>query len=400
MSDKLVFPAKPNEAYRVHTSDRLTYRRCRRLFVFSANVLGAMGLEPLSWQKDLWLGTGVHKALELWYRNDTYPSFTPAEYFKAWRKEWESKPGVVTARSEWDEDTRAEYQHYCNLGNSMLTHYLRYANETDNHVDRGFDIVETEVKFSTPILDPNGDAVYVDWPCPNKGMCQDHEEFRPHYIALPAVYEGRFDGIVRDRLGRYWILEHKTFKVYDERKMFNDDQSGSYLWAARRIYGYKFAGILYNVLLKKTPVIPPVVYKGTKKERLSTDVRGVLRMTTPYLYRQAIVDAGYDEADYAEQLEMLDDWGWSNFFKRTYIERNPNEINEVGLRIYYETMEMSNTNTMFYPNPDGMRCPWCSFRVPCMALSGGDDFAEILRENYRKRESTDVDIFETEFMPE
>jgi hypothetical protein len=375
-----------------------------------------MGLEPLSWQKDLWLGTGAHYALEHWYRSGkdyaenspmSSAHVTPAEWFKQWRDEWEAKPGVIEARSLWSEDDRAEYQHYCNLGNSFLTQYLRYAADVDKREDIGFDIVETEVKFSTPILNPQGSPVYVERLCAGSRtqdngprMCPDHGVYGDHHILLPAVYEGRFDGIVRDRLGRYWILEHKTFKTYDERKMFNDDQSGSYLWAARRIYGYQFAGILYNVLLKKIPVIPPKVYVGTKKERLSTDMRGVLRMTTPYLYRQAIADNGYAESDYAEQLALLDEWGWSNFFKRTYVERNPNEITEVGLRIFYETIEMSSPDTMFYPNPDGMRCPWCSFRIPCMAMSSGDDWREILTENYKHRESTDVDIFDVEYMPE
>jgi hypothetical protein len=229
MSDKLVFPAKPNEAYRVHTSDRLTYRRCRRLFVFSANVMGAMGLEPLSWQKDLWLGTGVHKALELWYRNDTYPAFTAAEYFKAWRDEWESKPGVVTARSEWDEDTRAQYQHYCNLGNSMLTHYLRYADETDNHVDQA-----ASTSWKPKSSSPRPSSIRWDnrstWTgrAPTRTCAGIMKSFAPTTRACPPSTKVDSTGSCATDLGRYWILEHKTFKTYDERKMFNDDQSGSY----------------------------------------------------------------------------------------------------------------------------------------------------------------------------
>jgi hypothetical protein len=428
MTDVPIFRAKPNELYRIHTSDRLTYRKCRRLFVFSANVDGALGMEPIAWNRHLWLGTGVHKALELWYRHVDFPRpvpatpegyedgflgeaptqfvDTPAARFKDWRDWWEALPHIKKMMLAWDEDTRAEYKNFCNLGHSMLTHYYDYANEADNDGRRGFDIVETEVKFSVPIRDERGEPVFVLRPCAwgsavkSDDACPDHGVKRPHLINTPAVYEGRFDGIVRDRTGRYWVLEHKTFKVYDERKMFNDDQSGSYLWAAQRIYGYKFAGVLYNVLMKKIPLVPPKVYVGKKNEGLSRDVRNVLKSTTSKLYRRAIADNDYEESHYSDELSLLDEWGWTNFFKRTWTERNAHEIEEVGLRILYETLEMANPETKMYPNPDGMRCPWCPFRVPCLMVSSGDDWREVLDENYRRRESTDVDLLDTEYMPE
>lgn len=364
--------------YRVHTHDRVGFRQCRRRWVFSSNMLGCMGLESKTWNKHFWLGTGFHLAMELYYRDGAIPS----EVFAKYADDWEAKNAEMI--DEWDADTKAVYLETRHLGYGICDHYVYFAEEQDpidflDMDNKGFEVIETEQEFSVPVRDEDGEILLVL-------VLDEDGVWRWH----PVYYEGRFDGIIRDKFGLLWILEHKTAGQLNDLKLANDDQVGSYIWAARDIYGYDLAGSLYNVAMKKTPIIPPPL---SKKPALSQS-ENVLKGTTTRLYLAAIEDHGYNVEDYAESLATLKEYGWHYFFRRRWIKRSAAEISEIGLRIAWEVREMASPTMVPYPNPNGMVCPWCPFRAVCLQLSDGADWEDTLAQNFQKRTSTDVDFLE------
>lgn len=364
--------------YRVHTSDRSVYRQCRRKWAWCSNQTGCLGLEPKTWNQHFWLGTGFHQALEFHYARGE----TPSTVFSAYADEWEATHKELT--KNWDADEWDLYRSVRSLGYGICEHYLEFAQEQDsiNELDpssHGFEIVTTEQKFSVPIRDEDGKQLLVL-------ILDDDGVWRYH----PANYEGRFDGIIRDKYGLLWIFEHKTAKSIYETKLTNDDQVGSYIWAARWIYGFDIVGALYNVALKKTPVVPPVLKNG----RFLSQSEVLLKGTTKRVYLDAIDKNGFDIADYEGTLAVLETYGWEYFFRRYWIKRSANEITEIGLRIAAEVREMTSPTMVAYPNPDALRCPFCSFRAPCLQLSDGADWKTTLKANYQKRVSTDVDVME------
>jgi hypothetical protein len=368
-----VEPARTPETplmYRVHTSDRAAFKTCRRRWIFSANTYGNMGLEPKSRYAPFWIGTGFHKALEYYYRDGR----VPAEVWDEYVAEWETQN--VDLMEGWDDVEQLDYETDKLLGNAMLRHYAEYAKDVDD-----FEVVETEVNFSVPVRRPNGEELYV------LRQFTDLRTGEPRRERMPAVYEGRLDGIVRDKYGLLWILEHKTARSYDERKLLNDEQVGSYIWACRYLYGYQIAGVLYNVAMKKVPVYPGLLANG---KALSKD-RKLLNSTTSRLYREELDRQGFDHEPYADFLTELDEKGWDAFFHRKQVKRNPTEITEIGLRIYYEVKEMTRSNMVPYPSPSPMNCPNCLFLQPCLAMGEGGDWRAVLDENYRKRASNAVD---------
>ena len=375
--------------YRVHTHDRIAFRQCRRRFIFGSNIEGAMGLETKKWKKALWMGTGIHKALEEYYRH----GHDPVEVFEQWRRDWEGRHESVFSR--FDEETRFDYADTVSLAKGMLRFYVEFASGNDD-----FEVVQTEVNFSVPIRDERGREILVQRPC-RPDECTVEGNHDTHSALIPAVYEGRFDGIIRVDSGPYrgyWLLEHKSYAAWRADYLINDDQVGSYIWAAKRIYGdYDFRGVLYNVLFKRMPIKPIQVQDKRGGMRLSKDKKNCLKMTTLAAYEAAIEEYGYKREDYAEELEFLEEQGLSQFFRREWVKRTPTEIEEIGLRIYYETLDMASPNMIPYPNPDSFRCGWCPFLEPCIAMSAGEDYLIMLEENYQKREPTDVP--ELEFMP-
>lgn len=378
-----------NNAFRVHTHDRLMYRGCRRKWKWGSNMIGCHGLETDQRISPLWLGSGVHYALQHLYHadpekrisRDALPGAMDA-YALDW---WKEHPET----SEWDIEENQRFQDDLTLGKAMLNMYKRISAEMDD-----FELIASEVPFQVPVRD-----FHTGEPLTYKCV---HSDGSWHMI--PVLYEGRIDGIVR-REGRLWLLEHKTFKSFDVRKLENDDQVSSYIWAAWLQYGWDIAGVIYNVLKKKTPVIPPVVYRGKKNEGISR-AKDVIESTTYDLYKFAIERGGYKVEDYASELARLQEYGWYFFFARETVRRTRAEILETGRRIYGEVREMMGHASLqvedvetIYPNPDQIRCSGCAFRSPCLALSSGDDYGTILRESYRRRTPTDIQREDVETMP-
>jgi hypothetical protein len=362
-------------ALHVHNTDLELYLRCRRRWRFQSNMEGCLGLEQEGRVSALWLGTGIHHALSIYYHPDTWMTKDLVLAFERWVDEWMGEHAEEV--EDWDKEQHDRLAEDRVLGIGMLANYPQWSREAD----RGLYPVATEQEFSVPLRRPDGTPLVVDI----AGL-------GPRRI----VIEGRRDAVVGDdETKSLWLVEDKTYKDFDERKLFNDLQVGTYLWSGLEQYGDRLKGCIYNVLKKRVPVVPSISYAGTPRAQVSY-AKETIANTTEALYRAQIERLGHDPRRYAEQLEDLRQRGTSNFWVRVKTDRNPREVREIGDRITVIAIEMCMllgtdiTSPRCYPNPDSIRCPSCAFRDPCEAMSRGDDWRMILEEGYRVRVSTDI----------
>lgn len=335
----------------VHTSDRKMFKRCRRKYQLASNI--ERGLQPKKPNSTLWLGLGVHHALEHWYASNC--SADLVELFTSWAKEEKARllkdPQVI----EVDEAA-------VELGTAMLSHYQDHWQKHDSENYRTY---KTEVMFSVPITNPDtGSKIMVTHP-------ETGEE-------IPATYDGRIDGIVIDKNDDYWILEHKTAKSFSDwpDKLPMDEQITSYIWAAETILDVPIKGVIYNGLYKAAPSIPPLLKNGTLSK--NKQIR-----TTGKVYRAEIEKHGLDVDDYGDFLQMLDLKG-NPFFKREYVMRSREEILMQQAQIFFEAKEMLGVEN-YYPNPT-RDCSWdCDFKEVCSIMQAKGDPEPYIDMMYEKR---------------
>ena len=106
-----------------------------------------------------------------------------------------------------------------------------------------FDVVATEQYFEVPLLYPGKGE---PWESNNTWFESGH------------TYNGEFDAVVRMKdSGKLYLLETKTesrsSKSNTPESWISRSQVGLYQWAAEKIYGEEFEGILLNVITRQSP---------------------------------------------------------------------------------------------------------------------------------------------------
>ena len=148
------------------------------------------------------------------------------------------------------------------------------------------------------------------------------------------MHVGTWDGVVRDKYGKLWLMEHKTASNFpSELDLRMNRQNRFYLLAAHQIFSEGVRGTVYNVIRKVNPrrAKTPVIFR-----RLVPCTKAELLATRDQLYRAA--------------NRMLTDE-------------------------YYD------------PNP-GFHCNWmCAYEQLCSCMQEGADFTENVELMYNKRET-------------
>ena len=150
-----------------HITDLSTWQWCQRKWWFTSRY--ALNLEPIRPQAALFLGSGVHYALEKCYQpgDVDYDALEPA--FSNWFDEGAKERGFVLGQDTDMDKLRT-------LGLGMVRHYAKWAPRQD-----GFDVIATE------------------------------QEFAVRMPGIIAPFAGRFDGVIRSHSpGRLWLHEFKT----------------------------------------------------------------------------------------------------------------------------------------------------------------------------------------------
>jgi putative RecB family exonuclease len=191
-------------------------------------------------------GSAIHTALAAYFtalRNiDPEPSLEElCDVFRgAWAENLDDGPPVLFGDDE-DADKLTD------LGMRMLEVFLKKA-------PLYRDVVEIEMPFSVELSDPETGEV------------------------LPRLV-GVFDAVVREREGRYAILEHKTAaKRWTEDKLAFDHQITAYSYAADQL-GLQNAQVVVHVLLKtKNPDL--VLYRPHRSDADRRDLIDIVRGIT------------------------------------------------------------------------------------------------------------------------
>jgi hypothetical protein len=337
--------------YRIRTSERTVFRRCRRLWAWQSPSRFNRSVDEVV--DHFWFGTGVHYALEDFHGWNKYGS--PEVAFLAY-----------VAATKATGKLPPTYLELTDMGVGLLQYYSTYWLRNRRPfkifwVD-GKPQVEVRFEIQLPILAPDGDSI---------------------------VYHGTIDGVAEDDDGQLWIVEYKTAKLFRTYHFDVDDQITSYCWAAYCIYDRPIAGVIYLQFKKKLPQYPRILANG----KISVD-KG--QGTTATMYRQAILDI-YGEVKNAppENVRFLnnlviDETEDSDLFiRRDFIERNEYQIGAQGEKILLEAADMVNPDLPLYPNPS-QQCGWqCPLQSVCVAMDDGSDFESLLGSLTVDREEED-----------
>lgn len=335
----------------IHTHDRILYKRCRRHWDFSSTI--RRGLEPSSTapNANLWLGSGVHFALEDFHGYNRFgdPMVALDAYYNAFSEE----------QLPMEADSLME------SGLKMLEYYLIWRKHRDDYTTLWVDgVPQVEVNFQI-VLDQVEDP---------KGR--------------PVLYRGTFDRVVRDVYGRLWLVDYKTARVIDTDKLETDPQISAYLWAGEMWYGEPIEGILYLQISKEPPVAPRRLTNGT----LSLDKR---QRTTHGLYRAELLGQyGHQSKFPSQYVEFLNELAGqetpegNRFIRMDLVRRNEAASASTYQHVLAEAREMLRLDLPIYPNFTRDCARDCSFRTACMCMEDGSDWQYILEAEFGKKGET------------
>jgi len=339
---------------RVHTSDRILYRRCRRRWNWGSPTRGfleAAGSPPAP----LWLGTGFHFSLEDFHGWNLWGD--PVAALDAYAQSF--KPDELP--EDWVENVE--------LGRSMLHYYsLWYPRRSEfdtlwlNDPVTGQPVPQVEVEFEIPLYDLWGSY---------------------HGVETEVYYVGAFDRVCVDAFGRLWITDYKTAKRIDTNKLETDPQITAYTWAGSKLYAEGLVeGVLYIQFAKQQSDAVTVLKDGNLSQNKQI-------ATTWALYREALIQRfGSVPPQYVNHLNYLatqENAEGDMFIKRSLVRRNAYSIAMEEAKIMAEVKEMIDTELPLYPSPDRDCFFMCPFREPCLAMDDGSDYQHLIDTMFQER---------------
>lgn len=343
------------DTLRFRTSERLTYRRCRRLWNWTAGSHGNL----VSGEPDyFWFGTGIHFSLEDYHGFNRYEH--PA---RAWLAYCMATAEMGVPYASDDE--------YRDLGQFMMQYYADYwlRNRPPLKTLWVDGVPQCEVRVVIPL------HIY------------DH-------LGRMAVYTATLDRVVVDDLGFIWIQEYKSFKAFRVSHLDVDDQVTSYCWAASHLYDAPVQGVVYTQFKKGFPNMPRLLSTG----KISTDAK---QGTTAILYRDALREQygpqhrwPSENIIFLNKLIELEQENSDQFIRRDAVYRNEFQIAAQGEKILMEVEEMLRPDLPLYPNPT-KDCSWqCPLMDVCLAVDDGSDWEGLLKAVTKVREpEEDEDIW-------
>lgn len=181
----------------IRTSDRSNFRRCKRKFNWSYLHRGNRTRKETV--TPLWLGTGMHFALEDFHGYHRFER--PSEAFDAYVAASRRVPGIILPQ-DWEESVE--------LMRGMLDYYLEWLEYRDPQITlevRG--VPQVEVRFQIPLpLDPS---------------------LLLRYGYDRAVYTGTIDRVILDEeFQRLWLVDYKSAKTVQTGHFETDPQITAY----------------------------------------------------------------------------------------------------------------------------------------------------------------------------
>lgn len=394
---------KQRLVHEVHTSERKSYRGCRRRWnwIFQEFYYPQVTVRPLEF------GVAFHEAMEVLYNPDTWgwdrqivENAAVSAFVKKCDAQKQKYLDAIGEQYLTNAEINDEYNDRIELGKGMI-HY--YWNQVAPKYDNGWKPLKVEIEFMVPIQNPTT----------NEGLlckCNRCRKIQFEYWlaadptlsvidwfqweGLPVVLAGRIDMLAEDEHGSYWIVDWKTAARLSrgdtsgqDRDEFLelDDQIESYVMALRRKLGINVRGFIY-VELKKSYPIKPERNKVARLGRWFSVNKNQSVDYTTYLDTVKEEDpTAYAVGLYDDFLEYLKNEG-ERFHGRYQILKTDEELEMAEYRLWQEAQEMTNVTTAVYPSPGRFNCASCAFRQPCLEYNRKGDYQYLLDTLFDKRE--------------
>jgi len=346
MKEKVEVNYVRDNKVRIRIHDVMEFLRCRRAWDLSSSL--RKNLTQVQPNKNLFLGTGIHYALQYYYDPATFNEgilIDPIEPFEEWFEEEKQKlysENEVTV--ELEEMLKEQFE----LGVGMLGHYAKWAPQHDD-----FTVIGTELELQVPLKLPS---------------------------KFEVAYGGRIDKLIQDSYGKFWVVDFKTWAQIDLDRLKLEMQPSAYLWALKEQYDLEVEGVMYIILRKKVPRRPSLLASGRLSKARNID-------TTYEVYLNEVREHNLNPDDYAEILEHLKEKG-NTFFVREHVIRTKREIEEFGDRLSIIVSEMLSTQLAIYPAPEAFKCRLCQFKPVCLAYAEGQDVDFILETQFKHRDES------------
>lgn len=404
-----------NLVHSIHTSERRSFRACRRRWDWAYRELYFPRVTPPA----LEFGIAFHTAMEHFYNPVTWshdPAVKQGLALVAFRRSCENQLDAYKKLNGLPStEVSNEYKERLLLGLNMIRHYTSTVSPI---YDQQFEPVDVELAFEVPVLSPENEPVWckcnrcwAKWKHSSAGT-KHHDGWQDSldptdpedvllkapsdqyyrdevWQGLPVTYGGRLDMLAKDKHGRYWIFDWKTTKaIMDEDAqaafLALDDQISSYVWALRRFYSMNVAGFVYVEIKKAFPTTPEPLKRKYKGRSYSTS-RDL--MTNVDIYEPFVKEhdpQGWAEGAYDEYLEHLRSSEGPKFHQRHQIHKNDDELDAIGHHIYLEALDMVG-DPRVYPMPGRFSCTTCVYRQPCLGANMGEDYRYTLDTMFEKK---------------
>lgn len=342
----------------VRTSDRMLFKRCRRLWGWTSHMKMALSLKE---EADyFWFGSAMHYALEDYHGSNWYGH--PGKAFLAFV---EATRTINTAPPTASE--------LVPIGLGMMCYYADYWLSTRQPL-------RTLYVKKVPQVEINA---LIDLGIKDGGK--------------RVVYGLTIDRMVEDADGLLWVVEYKSAKAFRVYHYDTDEQVTAYCWGAQQMYGRPIAGTYYYQFKKDIPSFPRILSNGS----ISCDAR---QPTTAALYRKTLLDvfgklerAPKMNVKFLNELIVEETEDQDRFIRREPVERNQHQIENFRQRVLLELEDILNPDLPLYPNQT-KDCAWsCPLQHVCIAMEDGSDYEQTL-SSYAKH-PTEEDVTWRQHLP-
>lgn len=348
----------------VRTSDRSTFKRCRRKWGFQS--AHRMNRRWVSQENYFWIGTVGHFALEDFHGYNRYGH--PVEAAKACIQAHITADRINKQKKIKAQELPDDWKVQAEVIYGVLDHYVGWL-QTRN-------IYKTYWHEGVP-------QVEAVWRIP---LTQYFDQEMLRVLGIDEVhYEVTLDRIVVDENGEHFVMDYKFYKQFHNDHLDYDQQASAYVWAANCLYpGIDISGFVLHQFRKSVPEAPAITSKG----QITTNIQTLASSCTYYLYKQAL-KAMYGSVQRAPpqhrralaDLAELEHETRDNYIRYDKSYRNQHQIAATGQKILMEIEDMMNPDLPLYPN-ETKDCSWeCSFRDVCIMMDRNDHWQEYLEES-------------------
>lgn len=351
-----------------------SFRRCRRAWDLGART--RQNYVPITPVHVFDFDRAVHDALAVYYfpaMDDWNRAIVRPLALQGFHRSMREQRALYERAASLTAEQEQEWRERSALGETVLKHYFEWAATVDQ-----FASIFADQDVWTHVPDP--------WSADDALAMPD---------GRPLRYLGRVDQLISDPNDEYWVVDHRitSHGWADTEELLLDMVTLSHVWALEICYPQlKIAGTIHNEIRTGTgDGVGPTFQNPGLDERDRLNMRRARHVSkrrspaTPIEGEPA--DPSWDDRPKGDQVgrtEIVKQEG-NEQFRRTRIRRSRTAIENIGVQIAMQTLEMREQEVRIYPNPSEKNCPSCAYRKPCIAMSTGFDLDATLATGYRKR---------------